>query len=93
MYLFRGVIGRSLNQQTMASSSWVTVGALFGRHNIAPRLTSMSSASRIVTDIGGFASWIEPPYRSIESMVVVSPEGSTSTSSPGRKIPPATCPA
>ena len=54
--------GRSLNQHTIASMSWVTVGTLFGRQIMSPRLMSMSSARRTLTDIGGIASSIGPPY-------------------------------
>ncbi len=40
-------------QQIIASTSWVTCGALFGRQIMSPREMSSSSSSRTVTDIGG----------------------------------------
>jgi len=39
----------------------VTVGALCGRHSMSPRLMSMSSVRRTLTDIGGAASSTGPP--------------------------------
>ena len=85
--------GRSLNQHTIASTSWVTIGMLFGRQSMSPRLTSRSSARRMLTDIGGNASATGPPYSSMPAIVVVKPVGSTTTSSPGRNMPLATLPA
>ena len=82
-----------MNQHTIASMSWVTVGMLFGRQIMSPRLTSMSSARRTLTDIGGNASSTGPSYSSMPAIVVVNPLGSTTTSSPGRSIPLATWPA
>ena len=46
-----------------------------------------------MTDIGGTASSIGPPYMSMPATVVVKPDGSTTTSSPGRNMPLATWPA
>ena len=60
---------------------------------MSPRETSTSSSSRMVTDIGGYASSTGPSAVLIPAMRVVSPEGSTITSSPGLKVPEATCPA
>ena len=60
---------------------------------MSPRLTSMSSASRSVTDIGENASSTGPPPVSIDAIVDVKPDGSTTTSSPGLSTPPATVPA
>ena len=61
---------------------------------MSPRLTSRSSASRIVTDIGG-ERLVDgsPPGPSIAAIVDVKPDGSTTTSSPGLNTPPATVPA
>ena len=53
----------------------------------------MSSASRTVTDMGGNASSTGPSKVSMPATVVVRPDGSTITSSPGRNTPPATRPA
>ena len=61
----------------------MTVGMLFGRQIMSPRLTSMSSASRTLTDIGGNASSTGPPNSSTPAIVVRNPLGSTTTSSPG----------
>ncbi len=47
----------------------------------------MSSASRMVTDIGGNASSTGPSKVSMPATVVVSPDGSTMTSSPGAEHP------
>ena len=92
-YVDRGESGFSLNQHTIASMSWLTVGALCGRQIMSPRLMSISSARRIVTLIGEEASSIGPPNWSTEATVVLKPDGSTRTSSPARNWPPATCPA
>ena len=77
----------------MASMSWLISGWLPGRQIMSPRDTSTSSVSRIDTDIGGNASSTGPSNVSIPAMVVVIPDGSTTTSSPGRNTPPATTPA
>ena len=77
----------------MASTSCVTVGRLLGRASMSPRLMSISSARRTLTDIGGTASSIGPPNTSTPATVVVKPLGSTTTSSPGRSAPLATWPA
>ena len=55
MWYLRPTVSGALSsiQQTWASMSWATGGALCGRHSMSPRLRSMSSVSRIVTDIGG----------------------------------------
>ena len=53
----------------------------------------MSSLRRTDTDIGGNASSIAPSKVSIAAIVERCPPGSTTTSSPVRMIPPATCPA
>ena len=66
---------------------------LFGRQIMSPRLMSISSASRTVTDMFGVASSIGPSKASTPAMVEREPAGSTITSSPGRKLPPATVPA
>ena len=60
---------------------------------MSPRAMSISSASRIVTDIGGNASSTGPSAVSIAVIRVVNPDGSTITSSPGLSTPEATCPA
>ena len=60
-----GESGRSDIQQTIASMSWVCVGWLCGRQIMSPRLMSMSSSSRRVTDIGGKASSSGPSNVSI----------------------------
>ena len=60
---------------------------------MSPRLTSISSARRTVTDIGANASSTGPSAVSIDAIVDVKPDGSTTTSSPGLSTPPATCPA
>ena len=72
-------IGRvSSIQQTIASMSCATDGLLFGRQIRSPRDTSSSSASRMVTDIGGYASSTGPSAVSMEVIRVVNPDGSTS---------------
>ena len=53
----------------------------------------MSSARRMVTDIGAKASSTGPSKVSMPATVVVRPDGSTITSSPGRNTPPSTRPA
>ena len=68
-------------------------GWLFGRQIMSPRLTSRSSVSRIVTDIGGTASSTGPSAVSIDAIVDVNPDGSTTTSSPTLYVPLATWPA
>ena len=60
---------------------------------MSPRLTSRSSVSRTVTDIGGNASSTSPPKKSTDSTREVSPLGRTMTSSPGLSTPAATVPA
>ena len=73
--------------------SEVKVGRLFGRHNTSPRDTAMSSVSVITTAMGGNASATSPSAVTMESIREVVPDGSTSTSSPGRSTPLATVPA
>ena len=46
-----------------------------------------------MTDIGGNASSTGPSAVSIDAIVEVKPDGSTTTSSPGLNTPPAICPA
>ena len=70
--------GLSTIQQTIASTSWVTIGALFGRQIMSPRDTSRSSASRTVTDIGAYASSTGPSAVSIAAIRVVSPPAAPS---------------
>ncbi len=60
---------------------------------MSPREMSTSLVSLIVTDIGPKASAMGPSYESIEATVEVKPLGSTTTSSPGLKTPPAIVPA
>ena len=67
--------GSSDIQQTVASSSRTTFGALCGRAITSPRETSTSSARRIVTDSGAKASSSGPSWVSIASIVVVLPGG------------------
>ena len=57
---WRGRSGSSAIQQTSASTSWVTCGALAGRQIRSPRETSRSSSSRTVTAIGANASSTGP---------------------------------
>ena len=79
-------------QDTIASTSWVADGWLCGRQIMSPRETSRSSARWTVTDIGGNASSTTPSWVSIRWMRDVAPLGSTTTSSPARTTPEATCP-
>ena len=88
-----GCSGRSLIQQTVASSSRAATGWSSGSTSMSPRGTSISSSSRIVTDIPGTAASIGPSAVSTDATRVRSPDGSTSTSSPARQTPPATWPA
>ncbi len=67
--------------------SWATVGRLWTRQIMSPRLMSRSSARRIVTDIGGNASSTGPSAVSIAAIVDVNPDGSTMTSSPALNMP------
>ena len=60
---------------------------------MSPREMSRSSSKRKVTAIGANASLSGPSKVSIEEIRVSSPLGSTTTASPGRKIPAAICPA
>src|SRR5262249_16088077 len=93
-YLAPTVSGRDSSiQQTIASTSWATDGALFGRQIMSPREWSISSARRTVTDMGGNASAIGASAVSIDEIVEVNPLGSTMTSSPGFITPEATWPA
>jgi hypothetical protein len=73
--------------------SEVSVGRLLGRHSTSPRDTAMSSASVITTAMGGKASATSPSAVTMEAIRDVVPEGSTSSSSPGRSTPLATVPA
>ena len=50
---WRGLSGALVIQHTIASMSWLGVGAFLTRAIMSPRLTSTSSARRTVTDIGG----------------------------------------
>ncbi|RGC64942.1 hypothetical protein C5N14_31190 [Micromonospora sp. MW-13] len=77
-------------QQTIASMSCATAGALFGRQIMSPREMSISSVRRTVTDIGGNASSTGPSAVSTAAMREVNPDGSTITSSPGFNTPDAT---
>ena len=90
---WRGRSGSLVIQQIIASMSWLGFGALLSRAIMSPRLTSTSSVRRTVTLIGGNASAISSSNRSIASIVLVMPLGSTTTSSPGLSTPPATWPA
>jgi hypothetical protein len=83
----------AVSQHTIASMSWPTCGRFRTRQIMSPRDTSSSSARRIVTAIGENASPTGPSAVSIVAIVVVSPDGSTTTSSPGLNTPPATVPA
>jgi hypothetical protein len=80
-------------QQIIASISWVTVGWLCGRQIMSPREMSISSARRMVTDMGGKASIDLPSATSTLAIREVNPDGSTMTSSPFLSTPPAICPA
>ena len=60
-------------QHTTASMSRATVGWLCGRQIMSPRLMSISSARRTVTDIGAYASSIGPSASSTAAMVEVNP--------------------
>jgi hypothetical protein len=93
VYLPPGRIGSSAIQHTIASTSWLTAGWLCGRQIMSPREMSISSSSRIVTDMGANASATGPSTVSMAAMRDGSPDGSTITSSPGLKMPPATWPA
>ena len=90
---WRGRSGSLVIQQIIASMSWLGLGAFCGRQIMSPRETSTSSSSRTVTDIGGKASAISLSKRSMPAILLVMPEGSTRTSSPGLSTPPATRPA
>ena len=85
--------GVSLSQQTISSMSCPTCVGLSGRTNMSPRLMSISSSSVSVTDIGANASGRGPLNVSMLLTRVEKPDGSTVTSSPGRKTPPAIRPA
>ena len=50
---------------------------------MSPRLMSMSSVSCMTMDMGGNASFVFPSGVSMECIVVVNPEGSIFTWSPG----------
>ncbi|MFO0002727.1 MAG: hypothetical protein ACK559_16490 [bacterium] len=54
---------------------------------------SISSFRRSTTDIGGQARARGPSYVSILTTVLVFPEGSATTASPGSITPDTTCPA
>ena len=75
--------GRSPNQQTVASSSVVTVGGSSAVAMRSPRDTSRSSARWTATDMPTGASSSGPSNVSIFVIVVVRPSGSTTTPSPG----------
>ena len=77
----------------MASISCVMLGWLLGRQIMSPLATPTGSARVIVTAMGGKASSTGPSAVSIVRMVVATPEGMTTTGSPGRKTPLATVPA
>ena len=70
-----------------------TAGGLPGETIMSPRPTSSSSASTTVAVSGGSTDSAGPRGVSMRAIVEVSPEGSTSTSSPVRSTPPATRPA
>ena len=89
----RGRSGSLVIQQTIASMSWLGFGALLTRAIMSPRDTSTSSSRRTVTDMGGNASEISSSNRSMPWILEVMPDGSTTTSSPGLRTPPATWPA
>ena len=59
----------------MASMSWPTWGWFLRRAIMSPRLTSMSSVRRNVTDIGAKASSIGPSAVSIDAIVEVNAGG------------------
>ena len=88
-----GRSGSLVIQQIIASMSWLGLGAFLTRAIMSPRLTSTSSSRRTVTDIGGKASSISSSKRSMPAILEVMPLGSTTTSSPGLRTPPATMPA
>ena len=90
---WRGRSGVLVIQQTIASMSWLGFGAFLTRAIMSPRETSTSSSRWTVTLIGGNASAISWSNRSILAIVDVMPEGRTTTSSPGLRMPPATWPA
>ena len=62
---WRGRSGSLVIQQIIASMSWLGFGAFLTRAIMSPRLTSTSSSSRTVTDIGGNASSISLSNRSM----------------------------
>ena len=94
VYTLRSASGWSESiHATIASRSCDGVGWLCGRQIMSPREMSRSSVSSSVTAIDGRASATGPSAVSMRSMRVVSPDGSTITSSPGRSVPAATVPA
>ena len=60
---------------------------------MSPLAISILSSKVMVTDIGANASAIGPSNVSIDLIFDENPDGRTSTSSPGLKIPPAIRPA
>ncbi len=60
---------------------------------MSPLATPTGSASVMATAMGGNASSTCPSAVSIVRMVVATPDGITTTGSPGRKTPLATVPA
>jgi sulfate adenylyltransferase subunit 1 (EFTu-like GTPase family) len=89
----RSSSGVSAIHDTRATSSRATIGARSGSASRSPRETSTSSESRIVTDSSGSASSRGSPAISTDATRVRWPEGRTTTSSPARHTPLATCPA
>ena len=93
MYLPDGFNFAGANQQTMASTSWVTAGWLWALAKRSPRELSISRSSVITTDIGAKASASSPSGPWMDLITAGRPEGREMISSPGLNTPPATRPA
>ena len=76
-----------------ASNVRVTRGTSCGWTSMSPRLTSISSSRRSVTDSGTKASSRSPPKTSIALTWLVLPDGRTMIGSPLRTTPEAIRPA
>ena len=80
-------------QHSVASTSRPTGGWSATPVIRSPRPTSRSSAIPTATESGGVALSSRRSSSSIAVIRVREPAGSTTTSSPSRSVPPATCPA
>ena len=80
-------------QQIIASNSPRAAGRLALWQIRSPREMSRASDRVTVTDSGGRADSTSSPPTCTPRIVLSSPDGSTVTGSPGRRMPPATTPA